>query len=85
MDYLTFLVKSRRFSAAGGIGQLAKLVINSQVEPAWQLLTEANSTELSYVGDDNLSGYLKALCHISCILGTYYWYLLVIHILSPEA
>lgn len=46
-DYLTFLVKSRRFDGKGGIGLLAKNVINGDVKTSWQLLNlseeEANN------------------------------------------
>lgn len=42
VDYLTFLLKSRRFDGEGGIGQLAKAVINGDSETSWQLLTAAH-------------------------------------------
>ncbi|MEW6993833.1 exodeoxyribonuclease V subunit alpha [Colwelliaceae bacterium MEBiC 14330] len=38
IDYLTFLVKSRRFDGKGGIGLLAKSVISGDVQSSWQLL-----------------------------------------------
>ncbi len=40
-DYLTFLVKSRRFDGQGGIGLLANAVIAGDSRTSWQLLTEA--------------------------------------------
>ena len=39
-DYLSYLMKSRRFDGEGGIGKLATNVIESDVEQSWQLLTE---------------------------------------------
>ncbi|MEY8199843.1 MAG: AAA family ATPase, partial [Colwellia sp.] len=40
-DYLTFLVKSRRFDGEGGIGLLANSVIQGDVKSSWQLLNHA--------------------------------------------
>ena len=40
-DYLTFLEKSRRFDGQGGIGLLAKAVINGEAATSWQLLKQA--------------------------------------------
>jgi exodeoxyribonuclease V alpha subunit len=40
-DYLTYLVKSRRFDGKGGIGLLAKAVIEGDGRNSWRLLSEA--------------------------------------------
>ena len=40
-DYLTFLVKSRRFDGKGGIGLLANSVIQGDVKSSWQLLNHS--------------------------------------------
>ncbi len=40
-DYLTFLVKSRRFDGQGGIGLLANSVIKGDTTTSWQLLCQA--------------------------------------------
>jgi len=42
-DYLTFLVKSRRFDGQGGIGLIANAVIAGDSRLSWQLLTDANN------------------------------------------
>lgn len=42
-DYLTFLVKSRRFDGQGGIGLLANAVITGDSLSSWQLLTGATA------------------------------------------
>jgi exodeoxyribonuclease V alpha subunit len=47
-DYLTFLVKSRRFDGQGGIGLLAASVIKGDTKTSWGLLT-------SSVTDNNLA------------------------------
>lgn len=52
-DYLSFLVKSRRFDGEGGIGILASYVINSDVAQSWQLLSEHQG--VSPVSDAQLS------------------------------
>jgi len=44
-DHLSFLVTSRRFDGEGGIGKLAKQVINGDAEQSWQLLQDANSKD----------------------------------------
>jgi len=41
VDYLTFLVKSRRFDGQGGIGLLANSVIKGDTATSWQLLCQA--------------------------------------------
>jgi len=40
-DYLTVLQKSHRFDGIGEIGQLAKLVINGEINPSWEILQQA--------------------------------------------
>jgi len=45
-DYLTFLVKSRRFDGQGGIGLLANSVINGDRAGSWQLLCQSQSSEV---------------------------------------
>jgi len=44
-DYLTFLVKSRRFDGQGGIGLLANSVINGDTTTSWQLLYQSQLAE----------------------------------------
>ena len=44
-DYLTFLVKSRRFDGQGGIGLLAASVINGDTTKSWKLLKQSLATE----------------------------------------
>ncbi|MCJ8293938.1 MAG: exodeoxyribonuclease V subunit alpha [Colwellia sp.] len=41
-DYLTFLVKSRRFDGKGGIGLIANGVIQGDVNRSWKLLSNAH-------------------------------------------
>jgi exodeoxyribonuclease V alpha subunit len=41
VDYLTFLVKSRRFDGEGGIGLIANSVIQGDVKRSWQLLSDS--------------------------------------------
>ena len=40
-DYLTFLVKSRRFDGKGGIGLIANSVIQGDVKSSWRLLRDS--------------------------------------------
>jgi len=42
-DYLTVLQKSHRFDGVGEIGQLAKLVINGEIDQSWNLLQQAKA------------------------------------------
>ncbi len=44
-DYLTFLVKSRRFDGQGGIGLLANSVIKGDTVTSWQLLCQSLPSE----------------------------------------
>ncbi|MBU2870513.1 exodeoxyribonuclease V subunit alpha [Colwellia sp. E2M01] len=48
-DYLTFLIKSRRFDGKGGIGLIASAVIKGDAKNSWQLLNnmQADTTEPS--------------------------------------
>lgn len=41
VDYLTFLVKSRRFDGQGGIGLIANSVIEGDVKRSWKLLSDS--------------------------------------------
>ena len=41
VDYLTFLVKSRRFDGEGGIGLIANSVIEGDVKRSWKLLSDS--------------------------------------------
>ena len=41
VDYLSFLVKSRRFDGKGGIGLIANAVINGNAKASWKLLTDS--------------------------------------------
>ena len=45
VDYLSFLVKSRRFDGKGGIGLIANSVIQGDVNRSWQLLKDAHNQE----------------------------------------
>ena len=62
-DYLSFLIKSRRFDGEGGIGKLATHVIQGQATQSWQLLessTVQKQNQLTLV-DNNLSIWLAPL------------------------
>ncbi len=50
-DYLTFLVKSRRFDGEGGIGLIANSVIQGDVKRSWQLLSDSvtQATQEGYI------------------------------------
>ncbi|WP_371372349.1 exodeoxyribonuclease V subunit alpha [Thalassotalea aquiviva] len=61
-DYLTYLVLSRRFDGRGGIGLIAKAVINGEVESSWQLLTSQQHEQLSYVGELKVNDYIRQIC-----------------------
>ena len=45
VDYLSFLIKSRRFDGKGGIGLLANSVIQGDVKSSWQLLSDAHTQQ----------------------------------------
>lgn len=45
LDYLSFLVKSRRFDGKGGIGLLANEVIKGQAKSSWQRLLASRENE----------------------------------------
>ncbi len=57
-DYLTFLVKSRRFDGKGGIGLIANSVIQGDVKRSWQLLNDSLTqiTQESYIEEGYLQG-----------------------------
>ncbi|GAA0818749.1 exodeoxyribonuclease V subunit alpha [Colwellia asteriadis] len=62
-DYLTYLLKSRRFDGKGGIGLLASAVIKGDSQESWGLLTEAkakNSSQLA-LATTELSAWLAPL------------------------
>lgn len=44
LDYLTFLMKSRRFDGQGAIGLLASAVIQGNVKTSWQYLEQAQKS-----------------------------------------
>ena len=61
-DYLTFLVKSRRFDGKGGIGLIANSVIKGDVKRSWRLLNDSlsQSTQEGFIQGDYLqAGYLQ--------------------------
>ena len=45
IDYLTFLLQSRRFDGQGGIGLIANSVIKGDVKRSWQLLSDSLTQE----------------------------------------
>ncbi|MGB1262565.1 MAG: exodeoxyribonuclease V subunit alpha [Cognaticolwellia sp.] len=62
-DCVTFLMKSRRFDGEGGIGKIAKYVINGQYQQSWKLLQLAN--ELSDEAASNNSQLSLLSSHIN--------------------
>lgn len=64
VDYLTYLTLSRRFQAGGGIGLLAKSVIQGQASQAWQLLSSNDNSELSFVNNKTLTEFVKRLTKV---------------------
>jgi len=60
-DHLSFLYKSRRFDGKGGIGLIAKAVIESNAERAWQLLCPAQKVALE---QQQISKQLSYAAHI---------------------
>ncbi len=60
VDYLTKLVKSYRFNDDGGIGRLAKTIIDGDVKGSWTLLNDS-SEEVRLSGQGDLSHWLKKL------------------------
>ncbi|WP_371189437.1 exodeoxyribonuclease V subunit alpha [Thalassotalea maritima] len=61
IDYLTYLTLSRRFKSDGGIGQLAKYVIQSQADKAWSLLTNGEDEELALEQKQDLVTFVRRL------------------------
>ncbi|TYK64582.1 exodeoxyribonuclease V subunit alpha [Colwellia echini] len=53
-DYLTFLIKSRRFDGKGGIGLIANAVINGDVNRSWQLLNDTKNTDTESAVENQL-------------------------------
>ncbi len=60
-DYLSFLVKSRRFDGKGGIGLIANSVIEGDVKSSWQLLNNAEQTGQLSLAQGELSSWLAPL------------------------
>jgi len=60
-DYLSFLVKSRRFDGKGGIGLIANSVIEGDVKSSWQLLNNAQQTGQLSLAQGDLSSWLAPL------------------------
>jgi exodeoxyribonuclease V alpha subunit len=60
-DYLSFLVKSRRFDGKGGIGLIANSVIDGDVKSSWQLLNNAEKTGQLSLAQGELSSWLAPL------------------------
>ncbi len=60
-DYLTYLTKSRRFAGDGGIGKIARQVIDGDAKSAWALLTKGDNAELSYIHNQGFEAYIKQL------------------------
>jgi len=61
VDYLSFLVKSRRFDGKGGIGLIANSVIQGDVKSSWQLLNNAQQTGQLSLAQGELSTWLAPL------------------------
>ena len=62
-DYLTFLVKSRRFDGKGGIGLIAHSVIKGDAANSWQLLQDAKThgSEQLSLAEGEIARWLKPL------------------------
>lgn len=60
-DYLTYLVKSRRFDGSGGIGKIARMVICGDAKKSWQLLSNNQEEELTHITSQSLHDYLQIL------------------------
>jgi len=65
-DHLAFLYKSRRFDGKGGIGLIAKAVIEGNAERAWQLLypNSKGDTQTDSLNDKQVSEQLNYAGHI---------------------
>jgi exodeoxyribonuclease V alpha subunit len=61
VDYLSFLVKSRRFDGKGGIGLIANSVIQGDVKSSWQLLNNVAKTSQLSLAQGDLSTWLAPL------------------------
>ena len=62
-DHLTFLTKSYRFKEGGGIGKLAKLVIQGKAEQSWQQL-QKEENELKLVQTDNFQEWIESQANL---------------------
>jgi exodeoxyribonuclease V alpha subunit len=60
-DYLSFLVKSRRFDGKGGIGLIANSVIQGDVKNSWQLLNNTPQAGQLSLAQGDLSNWLAPL------------------------
>jgi len=60
-DYLSFLVKSRRFDGKGGIGLIANSVIEGDVKSSWQLLNNSQQAGQLSLAQGDLSTWLAPL------------------------
>jgi len=60
-DHVTFLMKSRRFDDAGGIGKIASAVIKGDTRISWQLLNEAKDISQLTLLTGNSSSWLAPL------------------------
>jgi len=60
-DYVTFLMKSRRFKDSGGIGQIANAVIRGDARISWQLLKDTEEDSQLTLLDSDSSSWLAPL------------------------
>jgi exodeoxyribonuclease V alpha subunit len=73
VDYLTFLVKSRRFDGQGGIGLLASSVISGDTAKSWKLLNQSLSKSDKEDKSAQLSMALGDLdCWLAPLVKQYY-------------
>lgn len=64
-DHVTFLTYSRRFAGDGGIGNLAKHIINGDAQSSWQLLQNESvkqDSELTFNSVDNFEQAIRYAC-----------------------
>lgn len=64
-DHVTYLTFSRRFSGEGGIGKLARFIIDGEANDSWQLLQRAslNNSELEYCLPGDYERVLQRASH----------------------
>ena len=73
-DHLVFLIKSRRFDGEGGIGRLAKMVIDGKSEESWQLINSAASQpSLNLLNISSANTNIKADVNTHVINRTLLW------------